>query len=160
MQGDATFSDCGAYRYSLTRKWADGPEILFVMLNPSTADGLTDDPTIGRCTSFAKAWGFGSLVVGNLFAFRTPSPAELMKAAEPVGAENDKWLEQLSARAALTVAAWGNSGAFRGRAGEVAPRLVNPHYLKLTKAGQPGHPLYVSSETRPTAWQIGPSALA
>lgn len=154
MQGDAVISECGQYRYMLTRHWGEGPEVLFVMLNPSTADALQDDRTIGRCISFAKAWGFGRLAVANLFAFRTPSPAELMQAAEPIGPENDHWLEQLSARAALTVAAWGNDGAFRGRASEVAPRLRNPHYLKLTKRGQPWHPLYIAGDSKPVAWSL------
>ncbi|KPF78372.1 hypothetical protein IP83_18385 [Novosphingobium sp. AAP93] len=152
MLTDATISSCGRYRYSLSRKWDDAPTVLFVMLNPSTADATKDDRTIGRCISFAKSWGFGSLIVGNLFAFRTPSPAELMEAKEPVGPENDHWLERLSKEASLTVAAWGNTGSYLGRAGEVAPRLNNPHYLKLTGAGQPSHPLYVSGDTRPTLW--------
>lgn len=154
MQGDAVISEYGQYRYMLTRHWGEGPEVLFVMLNPSTADALQDDRTIGRCISFAKSWGFGRLAVANLFAFRTPSPAELMQAAEPIGPENDNWIEQLSARAALTVAAWGNDGAFRGRASEVAPRLSNPHYLKLSIKGQTRHPLYIAGDTKPVAWSF------
>ena len=69
METSAVLSPCRQYRYALWRKWADGPQVLFVMLNPSTADESVDDPTIRRCISFAKAWGFGSLSVGNLFAF-------------------------------------------------------------------------------------------
>ncbi|KPF89254.1 MULTISPECIES: DUF1643 domain-containing protein [unclassified Novosphingobium] len=153
MYRDAVISPCSRYRYSLTRKWGDGPQVLFVMLNPSTADATTDDRTIGRCISFADSWGFGSLVVGNLFAFRTPSPAELMSADEPVGPENDHWLEKLGEQASLTVAAWGNAGSYLGRAALVSPRLVRPHFLRLTSAGQPSHPLYVSGDTRPTPWE-------
>ncbi len=154
MIGDAVISPCGQYRYSLTRKWADGPEVLFVMLNPSTADASEDDPTIGRCISFAKAWGYGSLAVANLFGFRTPSPALLLQADNPVGDENDRWLKELSARADLTVAAWGNHGRHLNRGQEVAAQLVNPHYLHLTQAGQPGHPLYLRADCQPVPWAV------
>ena len=75
----AEFSGCRQYRYAFWRKWAEGPQVLFIMLNPSTADECVDDPTIRRCIRLAKGWGFGSLAVGNLFAFRTPSPMTLKR---------------------------------------------------------------------------------
>lgn len=152
MESHAELSPCRQYRYALKRRWAEGPEVLFLMLNPSTADETEDDPTIGRCINFAKSWGFGSLVVGNLFAFRTPSPASLMDAADPVGADNDHWLEKLQRSAELTLAAWGNHGRFRDRSMAVARTLVAPHVLRLNKTGEPAHPLYIRSDTRPVAW--------
>src|SRR4051812_15620668 len=71
MKTTAEFSPCRRYRFALWRRWDSGPQVLFAMLNPSTADETTNDPTIRRCIGFARAWGFGSLAVGNLFAFRT-----------------------------------------------------------------------------------------
>jgi hypothetical protein len=81
----ATLSDCGRYRYRLWRRWADGPTVLFVMLNPSTADADVDDPTIRRCIGFARSWGAGALEVVNLYAWRATQPAELKAAVGPVG---------------------------------------------------------------------------
>ncbi|MFC3175033.1 DUF1643 domain-containing protein [Novosphingobium bradum] len=159
MEKTATISACGQYRYSLTREWGSGPRVLFVMLNPSTADHLEDDPTIGRCISFAKSWGYGSLAVGNLFAFRTPSPAVLFTAPEPVGPENDEWLGRLSGSADLTVAAWGNNGSHLGRSKAVLSMLVKPHYLRLTGAGEPSHPLYLPADLKTTAFAAAASAL-
>lgn len=152
MESSAALSSCRQYRYALWRKWSDGPQVLFVMLNPSTADESTDDPTIRRCIGFAKSWGFGSLCVGNLFALRTPSPDELMQHASPIGHENDQWLERLQESATLTVAAWGNSGRFQKRSSSVAQLLIEPHTLGITKLAEPRHPLYVHSATQPTRW--------
>jgi len=146
---------CGNYRYSLTRKWAEGPSVLFVMLNPSTADANEDDPTIGRCISFAKSWDYGSLVVGNLFAFRTPSPDDLMESENPIGDANDEWLDKLQKSANLTVAAWGNKGRFLGRSKKVAQLLNKPHYLRMTSIGEPSHPLYLPAKLKPTPWALG-----
>ena len=153
METSAVLSHCRQYRYALTRKWADGPQALFVMLNPSTADESVDDPTIGRCIAFAKSWGFGSLSVGNLFALRTPDPGQLMRHSSPIGDKNDQWLQRLQETASLTVAAWGNSGRFHNRGAAVAQILSKPHTLGLTKLGEPRHPLYVHSATKPIQWQ-------
>lgn len=152
METSAVLSPCRQYRYALWRKWADGPQVLFVMLNPSTADESVDDPTIRRCISFAKAWGFGSLSVGNLFALRTPNPGQLIEHSSPIGDENDQWLSKLQDSAALTIAAWGNSGRLNNRSASVAQVLSKPHTLGLTKIAEPRHPLYVHSATKPTQW--------
>jgi hypothetical protein len=154
MESHAEFSLCRQYRYALTRRWAEGPQVLFVMLNPSTADEIDDDPTIGRCIGFAKSWGFGSLAVGNLFAYRTPSPALLMDAADPIGFDNDRWLRTLQRSAELTVAAWGNHGRFRDRGKIVSQTLGAAHVLRLNGTGEPAHPLYISANTRPTPWEL------
>ena len=152
MDSSASLSSCRQYRYALRRKWAEGPQVLFVMLNPSRADETLDDPTIRRCIGFAKLWGFGSLCVGNLFALRTPSPGELMQHASPIGHENDQWLRTLQESATLTVAAWGNNGRFQKRSASVSKLLTDPHTLGLTKLAEPRHPLYVHSATQPIKW--------
>jgi hypothetical protein len=150
VERTASFSECGRYRYALERRWSEGLRVLFVMFNPSTANHVEDDPTIRRCINFATGWGFGALMVANLFAFCTPYPVELFAAQEPVGADNDRWLDELSRTSELTVAAWGNNGSYRGRYAEVMPRLLAPHYLIRTAAGQPGHPGRLRRDLQPT----------
>jgi hypothetical protein len=152
MRSDACISRCGTYRYALWRHWAQGPQVLFVMLNPSTADHRQNDPTIRRCIGLASAWGYGALAVGNLFAFRTPSPKVLKRAAQPVGRANDHWLERLAAESNRVIAAWGNDGAFLGRDQQVCELLGPLHALALTRQGQPRHPLYIPNGTRPSFW--------
>ena len=154
MESAAIISSCKHYRYSLTRKWSNEPSVLFVMLNPSWADAVDNDRTVNRCIAFAKSWGFGSIAVGNLFAFRTPSPAEMMATNDPIGDENDDWLSRLQTSADLTVAAWGNGGLFRGRGRAVSRLLIKPHALRITKLGEPSHPLYIRSDTQPSVWDV------
>ena len=89
----AVLSDCGTYRYRLWRKWGCGSPLLFVMLNPSTADAEVDDATIRRCLGFADAHGFGELEVVNLYAYRATDPADLKRAGYPVGPDNDAHIE-------------------------------------------------------------------
>lgn len=89
MIKSAIISECGKYRYSLSRIWDENKaNVLFIMLNPSTADGDVDDPTIRRCIGFAKSWGYGGIYVGNLFAYRATDPKELLKVENPIGFEN------------------------------------------------------------------------
>jgi hypothetical protein len=123
--------------------------VLFVGLNPSTADAHRDDATIRRCTRFARDWGFGQLIVANLFAFRTPSPRTLRRVYAPVGPDNDRWLRRLACEADVTVAAWGNHGMLLHRDQEVLELLEDPRCLEMTKRGCPRHPLYVRASARP-----------
>lgn len=153
----AEISDDGLYRYRLGRRWdASLPECVFIMLNPSIANASQDDPTIRRCISFAKSLGCGSLLVGNLYAFRATDPRDLFRAGEPTGgARNDAALTELFARGATTVAAWG-AHAKPERVAEVlrlpgADRLTA---LATTKTGAPRHPLYVPGTATPTAWRM------
>jgi hypothetical protein len=150
---DAFISRCGRYRYALWRRWAPGAQVLFVMLNPSTADQQKDDPTIRRCIGFAVSWGYGALAVGNLFAFRTPSPSILRQAAHPVGRANDRWLRRLAAESSRVIAAWGNQGSFLGRDAQVCGFLGPLYALSVTQQGQPRHPLYVPNGTDLSLWQ-------
>ena len=157
---DATFSPCERYRYTLRRQWdASKPYVLFVMLNPSTADATQNDPTIRRCIGFAKRWGYGGLLVGNIFALRSTDPRRLYLVRDPVGPDNDVALVNLHHEASFTVAAWGVHGKFNGRGDRVLQLLVGLAYpgklggpvycLGITKEGYPRHPLYITSDTQP-----------
>ncbi len=155
----AILSPCGRYRYRLERDLgaigAMRGSVAFVMLNPSTADATTGDPTIRRCIGYARAWSYAKLIVGNAYAWRSTDPAGLWTADDPVGPENDQHLEQIARDAELVVCAWGaniepeRAAAVRAvieRAGRT------PHAIKLTKAGIPGHPLYLRGDLRAFPW--------
>jgi hypothetical protein len=149
MRRSAVFDASGRYRYRLVRAWARGRRVAFVMLNPSTADASRDDPTIRRCVGFARAWGFGSLEVVNLFALRTSKPRDLVRAADPVGSANHRYVVRALGRADLVIAAWGGAPLARSR--DPFARLLRgaPVYcLGRTCAGAPRHPLYVRASTR------------
>lgn len=151
----ALISPCGAYRYRLEREWdSELPKVAFIMLNPSTADAEKDDPTIRRCIGFAKSWGFGGLIVGNLFALRSTDPAALYSHPDPVGPDNDACLRGIASCAEQVVCAWGTHGALNGRGLAVGEMLnsANLAALKLTADGHPGHPLYIAGDTQPRAW--------
>lgn len=150
----AAFSDCGQYRYRLWRTWdVEKPKLGFIMLNPSTADETEDDPTIRRCIGFAKDWGYGSLVVGNLFALRTTDPENLYDHPAPVGPENDTHLQEIVVESDRIVAAWGTHGAFQGRGQEVADMFEDQLVaLDTTKDGHPAHPLYQPADTEPVPY--------
>lgn len=151
----AEFSPCRTWRYLLRRRWAAAPAIGFILLNPSTADETQDDPTIRRCIGYAKAWGFGGLILGNIFAYRSTDPRALRSAADPIGPGNDTWLHQIcdEAHERRVVCGWGNHGAFMNRGREVIELMhgwrARPEALVLTNAGQPNHPLYLSASRTP-----------
>jgi hypothetical protein len=149
----AFISDDGLYRYSLTRHVApltgEGTAT-FVMLNPSTADAETDDPTIRRCIGFARSWGFEWLKVVNLFAFRATDPRELLAADDPSGPENLCTIAKVVGGSDLVVCAWGAFPlAGREHVDLVLELIAAPHALGLTKNGSPRHPLYVRGDARP-----------
>ena len=150
----ASFSPCRTWRYSLARELAPQTgegTVVFIGLNPSTADESRDDPTIRRCIGFARRWGFARLEVLNLFAFRTAKPAALLAADDPVGPENDSTIAEVLGGADLVICAW---GAFpnSGRAADVLPLVAAPHCLGTTKNGSPRHPLYLPASTEPRRW--------
>lgn len=142
------FDPTGAWRYRLERAWDDGPAVAFVMLNPNTADAEHDDPTIRRCVGFARRWGFGRLLVVNLFAWCCPRPSMLREAEDPVGPRNDTHLRRAATEADRVVVAWGNHGRLLDRDREVTETLDGPLYcLGTTRHGCPRHPLYLAADT-------------
>ncbi len=157
MKRSADFSPCGVYRYTLVRVWDESkPRILWVLLNPSTADAVHDDPTNRKGIKFSKAWGFGSCVFVNLFAFRSPHPKVMKKQAEPVGPENEALIIYEATRAIASggkiVLAWGNDGAHRGRDAAVLKLLKSDGFDSLwcmgkNQGGSPKHPLYLRDDT-------------
>ncbi|MBB5188721.1 hypothetical protein HNQ57_003012 [Zhongshania antarctica] len=150
LKKDAKLSECRKYRFALWRIWDDSkPHVMFIGLNPSTANETEDDPTLTRCINYAKSWGFGGVCMANLFAFRATAPEDMLTACDPVGHENDKWLIKLSGKAGLVVAAWGNTGCHIGRSHQVKQLLPNLHCLKMNKSGEPAHPLYQKSNLLP-----------
>jgi len=151
----AVFGAGGTYRYLLTRRWAPGPVMTWVMLNPSTADAWTDDPTIARCWRRAKAAGFGSIAVVNLFALVATDPGELDGHPDPVGPGNDACLAVMCQPGGAVVAGWGSHGAGSGRAGEVTRSLAGVRFqcLGTTAKGQPRHPGRLAYSTNLTPWE-------
>jgi len=150
---DATFSPCRKYRYTLRRSWIGGAgACAFIGLNPSTADETKDDPTIRRCITYAKDWGYESLLMLNLFAFRATKPGDMMAAHDPIGPDNDAAIAEAVIKCAVVVAAWGANGRFWNR--DFAVRRIVPklHYLRLTSTGCPGHPLYLPKTLKPIEW--------
>lgn len=156
----AVISDDGVYRYNLYRSWDEGNgTIMFVMLNPSTADADIDDPTIRRCIGFAHREEFQRLVVGNVFALRATDPKELDAAAEPVGPENYHYLRLMAAKADAVILAYGANRL------ATFPEFINPvldlledegHELEclgVTAAGAPRHPLYLPDDTEVEAFE-------
>ena len=158
----AAISDCERYRYQLYRVWdAALPQVFFIMLNPSTADAETDDPTIRRCTGFARSWGYGGIEIGNLFALRATDPKDLASAQDPVGPANDMHLAAMAKRAVAAtgraICAWGNQGGMGQRDAEVLRLLqahhAEPYCLRINRAtGMPAHPLYLPKGLEPTPY--------
>lgn len=155
----AVISDCGLYRYWLSRELRNTGKIkpvVFIMLNPSTADADNDDPTIRRCVDYAIRWGGSHLIVVNLFAFRATQPTLLWddKTKDPVGQLNDEAIDvacdYAHAHNGLVVAAWGEHGAFMDRGYEVLTHIeqFKPVCLKLNKSGSPAHPLYQRKDAK------------
>ncbi|WP_322895025.1 MULTISPECIES: DUF1643 domain-containing protein [unclassified Yoonia] len=155
----ATYSDCENYRYDLTRIWdAQGQRLTFVMLNPSKADEIHNDPTVERCERRARALGFGAFRVTNIFAWRDTDPRAMRRAADPIGPENDAMLIAAADWADQIIAAWGTHGAHLGRGPQVAEFLRRTETplltLGLTKDGHPRHPLYLSYAQQPERWSV------
>ena len=154
----AVYSPCEAYRYALTRVWDDkGRKVAFVMLNPSTATEVQNDPTVERCERRARALGFGAFRVVNIFAYRATDPKVMRAQPDPVGIENDAAIAAAAEWADRVVCAWGSHGAHMDRGVAVAALLRDsgrPLYqLGLTKAGQPKHPLYIGYDRQPEIWE-------
>lgn len=159
----AIISDCDQYRYLLAREveGGNGGYCVFIMLNPSTADHETDDATIRRCIGFTKSWGFSTLVVLNVYAYRATNPKDLVKAKDMVGPENWKTILKTvqkikeSGKPFQVVCAWGNNVQFHAGilANDLRKEGLTLHALSLSKQGEPVHPLYQPNRARPFEWR-------
>ena len=148
----ATVSPCGTYRYNLCRRWARGRRVLFVGLNPSTADADVDDATVRRLIKFATSWGFGAFSIVNIFAYRSKDPKDLAVADDPIGPDNGRHLWAAFQQHDVIIPMWGANGGLLGRDAEVLSLMRNSapgHVLCFgtTKAGHPKHPLYLRADT-------------
>lgn len=151
----AIISSDGRFRYQLIRRWKSvGDNACFIMLNPSTADGSEDDPTIKACMQFAQRWGMSGLIVVNLFAYRSTSPKPLRNETNFIGSMNDYHMEEATCFAKKIVCAWGIHPHIIRRSRQVGQKLYDwgvtdrCFCLGTTLAGYPRHPLYVSRFTK------------
>jgi len=150
LKNTAHLSKCRRYRYALWRSWQlDKPIVMFIGLNPSTADENANDPTLTRCISYAKSWGFGGIIMTNLFAYRATDPKDMKQARDPIGKRNNYWLKRLAKESELVVAAWGNHGQFLQRSKAIKKMISGLYYLKLNQCGEPAHPLYQKLDLKP-----------
>lgn len=156
IEKSAAFDDERIYRYLLTRAWGTGPRLLWIMLNPSTADESVLDPTLRRCLGFAQAWGFDGFEVCNLYALRSTDPRGLWRVADPVGPNNDAVIQAAAKHASLVMVGWGGN-AKPARERQVAHLLadvgVQPLCIGVTAQGQPKHPLYLRADSERFHWR-------
>lgn len=147
----AILSEDRIYRYLLERQWgSNGKTVGFICLNPSTADESADDPTVRRCIGFAKKWGGTRLLIGNLFAYRATNPKALLACADPIGPDNESWLNHIAENSDILIAAWGAHGRLSNRSEYVLKRFAGKFSaLRLTSKGDPGHPLYLPGHLDP-----------
>jgi len=159
--GSAVISECGNYRYSLRRHSnmsnTNGQKLVFVMLNPSTADASLDDNTVKRCISFMELWGYSHLEIVNLFAFRATEPSDMLAAEDPIGPENDTYLYSAIGSSETVICAWGNPGDHKERLDTIKVifkyhSASQPCCLGVNKSGMPRHPLYLKRSTELKEW--------
>lgn len=165
MTRGAILSDDERYRYLLWRPTENKEPsykrpVTFIMLNPSTADHNEDDPTVRRCMDFGARWGFGSIVIVNLFAFRTPYPRELKEAlgndVDIEGPDNEFHVLNAAEHSDLIVAAWGTHGEIDQQDVNMLAAVINSgyelHHLGLTAKNMPKHPVRLAKTTKPELW--------
>ncbi|MBR0560145.1 DUF1643 domain-containing protein [Neokomagataea anthophila] len=150
--------DC--YRYALQRVWQDNaPTLMWLMMNPSVATEFGDDRTVAKCQRYARSWGYGSILVGNSFAYRCTDQKRLIEVEDPIGPDNDAHLLHLAKDADLVILAYGSPQikTLRQRGTDVALMLeqhgITLHTLRLSKSGRPEHPLYLPSDLKPFSIQ-------
>ena len=154
--GTAVISNDGVYRYRLTRGEMNGPQVHWLMLNPSTADALANDQTIRKCIGFTERLGFRGFTVHNLFAVRARDPLHMKTLDDPVGPENRDYFDRMLDRATFSremiICAWGTHGSYMQQ-NETALGWLESHYPKLllclgkTACGNPKHPLMLAYAT-------------
>ncbi len=158
IERGANISPCGKYRYLLWRTWGKQQPLVFIMLNPSTADANQDDATIRVCMGRARRMKVGGIIVANVFAFRATKPSDLFAAADPVGPLNSsEILHAITIPNRMVIAAWGDHGMYRHgwlAVRQEAKDCGQPlHALRLTKAGTPCHPLRIAYAVEPFVWR-------
>lgn len=154
MEKSAILSADRKYRYVLTRIWDEKkPTVVFIGLNPSTADEEVDDETIRKCIGYAKRWGYGKLIMVNLFAFRSTDPSMLKRVEDPVDPDNDSYIQKCVSESNLVIACWGNHGKLLNRDKALMGSLPNLVCLKRNKNGTPHHPLYLSKDITPMPYK-------
>jgi len=157
MHSSAVYSPCKSYRYSLTRSHAKATKsLLFILLNPSTATELKNDPTVARCQKRSELLGYNSFIVCNLFAFRTKNPEIMKNHFEPIGPDNHQIIKESLKIADQVICGWGNHGAHLDQSEKVLKIIAtfgkHAYHLGLTKSHQPKHPLYMSYNQEPIRW--------
>lgn len=156
------FSKCGLYRYQLREIWdTSKPLVLWLLMNPSVACEAFSDPTLRRTGNFARAWGYGGQLVGNVHAYRATDKNRLLEVADPVGPKNDAMILKMAAKAETVVLAYGQPPkALRHRSREIVA-LLSDHpglsYLRLAKDGTPMHPLYLPGDLCPKPYDVAAS---
>ncbi|PLS24837.1 DUF1643 domain-containing protein [Bifidobacterium imperatoris] len=153
IRSSANISEDKKYRYELSRTWDDAlPSIAFILLNPSTADADIDDRTVEHCVEYARRWGYGTVSMYNLYAYRTTYPEELEAQGFPVGPQNDEILKSVAATGVRIIVAWGNN-ARAERIDEVMAIIGRPvECLGINKNGSPKHPARLPYNLQPQAW--------
>jgi hypothetical protein len=159
IESAALFSPSNVHRYTLTRDWSADfltakTTVLWIMLNPSTASATKDDATIRRCMDYAMAWGFGRMIVCNLFTYRATQPQMMISHKEPNGQDADQHILREAHAADLIVCGWGKHGKCHGGRDEQVLRLLRGAQLKLTclhrnDDGTPTHPLFLPLGAKP-----------
>ena len=154
IDSGADFSKCRKYRYTLWRTWdVSKPKVMFLGLNPSTADEVKNDPTVTRCINYSKRWGYGGMYMMNIFSFRTTYPIELKKATNPIGDKNNFWIKKIYRNVDKCIGAWGNDGEFKNRSEDIFKLIPKLYCLKINSSGQPAHPLYLKSDLKPVLYK-------
>ena len=151
IDSGAKWSEDGLYRYLLWRIWEAEKDVVgFILLNPSTADVDNDSPTSDKLEKYAKDWGYGGYMLGNLFAFKSTDRKMLEIVGEDaIGPSNDHWLKYLIKYADRVVCAWGEKGKLYGRANKVLKLIEEPYCLCRNQSGQPAHTLYLQRDWEP-----------
>lgn len=153
----AVISEDGTYRYSLIRRWSNGPLLNWIMLNPSTADSVQDDPTIRRVMRFTRDWGRAGCWITNLFALRSTDPAALATHDDPIGDECTDHIRLAAEHSPYVLCAWGAAPVARERAEQVSRLLLadgrDLRCLGVTGTEAPKHPLYLAANTVPVAFR-------
>ncbi len=151
----ARFSECDQYRYELSEGWdTTKPLVLWILMNPSVACLDYADPTLIKTGKFARSWGFGGQLIGNVHAYRSTNKKGLLQVKDPIGPGNDKALLRMAKRAQTVVLAYGHPPrSLKGRGRKVV-EMLSDHpalsYLKLAKdETTPWHPLYLPDNLRP-----------